>query len=171
MMNDIPIRSPTVSDFRCIEGTRVLPFDAPVVLIHGSNGTQRRALRSHLGICPYGQRAEYGASGRPLHLAPTVPRAGVRHSSSRRRRVPTSRNARAPLTVGGTRIDGPIALTEEAAKFYTERCYLDQASLGRLLEFYQARVGREESALAKFVNELLGLEKLDALRSGLSEAK
>ncbi len=75
-----------------------------------------------------------------------------------------------PLTVGGTRIEGPQALTEEAAKFYAERCYLDQASLGRLLEFYQARVGNEESALAKFVNELLGLEKLDALRDGLSDA-
>ena len=35
---------------------------------------------------------------------------------------------------------------------------------------YQAREGAEETALEKFVNELLGLEKLDSLRNGLSDA-
>jgi exonuclease SbcC len=74
------------------------------------------------------------------------------------------------MTVGGSRIEGTPALGGEAARFYTERCYLDQVSLGQLLELYQYREGKEESALARFVNELLGLEQLDALRSGLSDA-
>jgi len=74
------------------------------------------------------------------------------------------------MTVGGSRIDGAAALGLELAQFYAERCYLDQVSLGQLLELYQYREGKEESALARFVNELLGLEQLDALRSGLSDA-
>ena len=47
---------------------------------------------------------------------------------------------------------------------------LDQVSLGQLLELYQYSEGKEESALARFVNELLGLEQLDALRAGLDYA-
>jgi exonuclease SbcC len=39
-----------------------------------------------------------------------------------------------------------------------------------LLDLYQAREGSEQTALEKFVNELLGLETLDALVSGLSDA-
>jgi exonuclease SbcC len=74
------------------------------------------------------------------------------------------------MTVGGSRVEGAPALSGEAAQFYTERCYLDQVSLGQLLELYQYREGKDESALARFVNELLGLEQLDALRSGLSDA-
>jgi exonuclease SbcC len=75
-----------------------------------------------------------------------------------------------PLTVNGARLEGTPAFNDAAAKFYAERCYLDQASLGRLLDLYQAREGNEQTALEKFVNELLGLEKLDALRGGLSDA-
>lgn len=170
MMNDIPIRSLMVSDFRRIEGTRVLPFDAPVVLIHGSNGTGKTSVLSALELALTGSvRSMERQDDRYISHLPFLGQAyaTVRADVAEFLRAGTPG---APLTVGGTRIDGPIALTEEAAKFYTERCYLDQASLGRLLEFYQARVGKEESALAKFVNELLGLEKLDALRSGLSEA-
>src|SRR5690242_1587860 len=74
------------------------------------------------------------------------------------------------MTVGGSRIEGTPALDTVAAQFYTERCYLDQVSLGQLLDLYQYREGRQESALARFVNELLGLEQLDSLRAGLADA-
>ncbi|KRD07007.1 hypothetical protein ASE48_13860 [Mycobacterium sp. Root265] len=74
------------------------------------------------------------------------------------------------MTVGGSHIEGAPALNRNEAQFYTERCYLDQVSLGQLLDLYQYREGKEESALARFVNELLGLEQLDALRFGLADA-
>lgn len=75
-----------------------------------------------------------------------------------------------PLTVGVARTEGTPAFSTSAAQFYAERCYLDQASLSRLLDLYQDREGSNQSALEKFVNELLGLEKLDALPDGLREA-
>jgi exonuclease SbcC len=74
------------------------------------------------------------------------------------------------MTVGGSRIEGLPAMAKSAAQFYSERCFLDQASLGRLLELYEHTEGKEESALARFVNEILGLDQLDALRTGLHDA-
>ena len=74
------------------------------------------------------------------------------------------------MTVGGSRIEGSPALSPDARQFYAERCYLDQVSLGRLLELYQYRERTQESALGKFANELLGLDQLDALRNGLHDA-
>lgn len=170
MMTDVPIRSLTVSDFRRIEGTRVFPFDAPVVLIHGSNGTGKTSILSALELGLTGkvrsmerQDDRYTAHlpflGQP-YATVRVEVAGYLQAGS----------TGAPLTVNGARIDGMPALSENSARFYSERCYLDQASLGRLLELYQHREGKEESALARFVNELLGLENLDALRTGLQDA-
>jgi exonuclease SbcC len=169
-MSDVPIQKLMVSDFRRIEGTRVLPFDAPVVLIHGPNGTGKTSVLSALELALTGgvRSMERQDERYTAHL-PFLgqPYATVRADVAEYLQTGTPG---VPLTVGGTRIEGPRALTDKAAQFYSERCYLDQASLGRLLEFYQARVGNEESALAKFVSELLGLEKLDALRDGLSDA-
>jgi exonuclease SbcC len=169
-MFEAPIRSLIVSDFRRIEGTRVFPFDAPIVLIHGSNGTGKTSVLSALELALTGSvRSMERQDDRYAAHLPFLgqPYATVRASVADWLGVGTSG---LPLTVNGARIDGTPALYAEAAKFYSERCYLDQASLGRLLELYQFRAGKEESALARFVNELLGLEKLDALRSGLHDA-
>ena len=169
-MNDLPIRSLMVSDFRRIQGTRVLPFDAPVVLIHGPNGSGKTSILSALELAlTGGVRSMERQDERYVAHLPFLgqPYATVRAEVAGYLQAGTRS---APLTVGGNRIEGPRALSAKAAQFYSERCYLDQASLGRLLELYQARVGTEESALAKFVSELLGLEKLDALRDGLSVA-
>lgn len=169
-MSDVPIQKLMVSDFRRIEGTRVLPFDAPVVLIHGPNGTGKTSVLSALELAlTGGVRSMERQDDRYTAHLPFLgqPYATVRADVAG---YLQSGAPGVPLTVGGTRIDGPRALSDKVAQFYSERCYLDQASLGRLLEFYQAREGNEESALAKFVSELLGLEKLDALRDGLSDA-
>lgn len=169
-MNDVPIRTLTVSDFRRIKGTRVLPFDAPVVLIHGPNGTGKTSVLSALELAlTGGVRSMERQDDRYISHLPFLGQAYATVQADVAEYLQEGTPG-VPLTVGGARIEGTPALTDKAAQFYAERCYLDQASLGRLLEFYQARVGNEESALAKFVSELLGLEKLDALRSGLSEA-
>ena len=169
-MSDVPIRSLMVSDFRRIEGTRVLPLDAPVVLIHGPNGTGKTSVLSALefGLTGAVRSMERQYDRYTAHL-PFLgqPFATVRVDVADYLQAGTPG---APLTVNGARTDGTPAFTADTAKFYSERCYLDQASLGRLLELYQFHEEKEESALAKFVTELLGLEKLDALRSGLSDA-
>ncbi|WP_182376731.1 AAA family ATPase [Nocardioides sp. WS12] len=165
-MNERPLRSLTVADFRCIEGLRQFPLDAPVVLIHGPNGTGKTSLLSALEMALTGrvssmarQDETYTAhlpyKGQPFAMV----QAGVEGSV---RPEPTER-----MTIAGARVTGQPALDPEEARFYSERCYLDQSSLGRLLELYQLREGKQESLLARFVNELLGLEDLDSLRSGL----
>lgn len=169
-MSDVPIRRLMVSDFRCIEGTRDLPFDAPVVLIHGPNGTGKTSILSALELALTGhiRSMERQSDRYRAHL----PFFGQSYATVR---VDVADYLQAdtpgvPLTVNGARLEGTPAFSSEAANFYSERCYLDQSSLGRLLDLYQARERNEQTALEKFVNELLGLEKLDALRDGLSDA-
>ena len=67
-------------------------------------------------------------------------------------------------------IQGGSLLSGEVERFFSERCYLAQAALGRLLEIYQNANPREESALTRFVKDLLGLDALDALIDGLHPA-
>lgn len=169
-MSELPIRRLMVSDFRRIEGTRELPFDAPVVLIHGPNGTGKTSVLSALELALTGGiRSMERQSDRYRAHLPFLGQsyATVRADVAEYLQAGTTG---APLTVGGARLEGAPALTDAAAKFYAERCYLDQGSLGRLLDLYQSREGNEQTALEKFVNELLGLEKLDALRDGLKDA-
>ncbi|WP_159433821.1 AAA family ATPase [Cryobacterium flavum] len=170
MMSDVPIRRLMVSDFRRIEGTRELPFDAPVVLIHGPNGTGKTSVLSALELALTGsiRSMERHSDRYQAHL----PFLGQSYATVRADVAEyfQAGSPGTPMTVSGARQEGTPAFNAAAAKFYAERCYLDQASLGRLLDLYQAREGKEQTALEKFVNELLGLEKLDALRSGLSDA-
>ncbi|OHV00236.1 hypothetical protein BKN37_18425 [Mycobacterium talmoniae] len=159
-----------VSDFRRIEGTRELPFDAPVVLIHGPNGTGKTSVLSALELALTGHiRSMERQSDRYRSHLPFFGQlyATVRADVADYLQAGTPG---VPLTVNGARLEGTPAFNNSAAKFYAERCYLDQSSLGRLLDLYQAREGNQQTALEKFVNELLGLEKLDALRDGLSDA-
>lgn len=169
-MSDVPIRRLMVSDFRRIEGTRELPFDAPVVLIHGPNGTGKTSVLSALELALTGhiRSMERQSDRYRAHL----PYFGQSYATVRADVADylQARTAGIPVTVNGARLEGTPAFDNAAARFYAERCYLDQSSLGRLLDLYQAREGNEQTALEKFVNELLGLEKLDALRDGLSDA-
>lgn len=169
-MIELPIRSIFVSDFRRLEGHRTLPLDAPVVLVHGPNGAGKTSVLSALELALTGDIRSMRRHD-PRYTA-HLPFHGQEFATLR---VEVAEELAAndepvTMTVAGSRVDGAPALTREAAQFYTERCYLDQVSLGQLLELYQYREGKEESALARFVNELLGLEQLDALREGLSDA-
>jgi exonuclease SbcC len=169
-MTGLPLRSIFISDFRRLEGHRTLPLDAPVVLVHGPNGAGKTSVLSALELALTGEVRSMRRHD-PRYTA-HLPYHGQDFATVR---VDigdelAANNEPVTMTVAGSRIEGAPALSREAAQFYTERCYLDQVSLGQLLELYQYREGKEESALARFVNELLGLEQLDALRTGLSDA-
>lgn len=169
-MNDLPLRSISISDFRRLAGHRTLPLDAPIVLMHGANGTGKTSILAALEMGLTGQIRSMRRQD-PRYTA-YLPHIGQDFATIRvelAEKYAANRDA-GPLTVGGSRIEGPAALNETAAAFFSERCYLDQVSLGQLLELYQYSEGKEESALSRFVNELLGLEQLDALRAGLDYA-
>lgn len=169
-MSDAPIRSMFISDFRRVGGHRLLPLDAPIVLLYGPNGAGKTSVLSALELALTGEIRNMRRHD-PRYTA-HLPFHGQQFATLR---VDVSEELAAnaepvTMTVGGSRIEGSPALDSDAAQFYAERCYLDQVSLGQLLELYQYRVAKEESALARFVNELLGLEQLDSLRTGLSDA-
>ena len=59
-------------------------------------------------------------------------------------------------------------LTPSQCRFFTERAFLAQSTLGRLLEIYEESDVRDAaSPLTRFVKDLLGLDRLDALIEGL----
>ena len=60
-----------------------------------------------------------------------------------------------------------VALDHQLAAFFGERTYLPQSLLGQLLQIYQESGSGADSPLAKFVSDLLGLDRLDALEAGL----
>lgn len=168
-MTDWPLRSLKVADFRRLGGFRRIPLDAPIVLIHGSNGSGKTSVLSALEMALTGRVGSMERQD-PRYTA-HLPHTGQDFATvqvevaDHIRPTPMDR-----MTVGGSRVAGTPALDREKARFFSERCYLDQSSLGRLLELYQTREGKQETLLAKFINELLGLEQLDALRAGLNDA-
>ena len=71
------------------------------------------------------------------------------------------------MTVRQGTIEGSSIFEGDIARFFSERCYLAQSTLGRLLEIYQNAKPREDLPLTRFVKDLLGLDQLDALIEGL----
>lgn len=169
-MTPLPLRRVLISNFRRIGGSWELPLDAPIVLIHGANGSGKTSVLSAI---------EFGLTGaiRAMHRQDDRYTAHLPHRGSSFATIGVEiadddgrTHLPPPITVGGDEIKGLPALDPETGQFFTERAYLDQASLGQLLDLYQYKEGNQESALARFVNELLGLDQLDALRSGLHDA-
>lgn len=170
-MADFPLQRIEVEDFRRLNGPHTYDLDAPIVLIHGPNGSGKTSILSALELGLTGQVSGIDEDDNeqfkhlPYNEATgAVVRVKVRPNLARGADLER-------VTVSRTRgFSGPPAFRAEEARFYRERCYLDQASLGRLLEIYQDTDKAKESVLARFVNELLGLEHLDALRDGLFDA-
>ena len=169
-MIPLPLRRVLISNFRRIKGSWEIPLNAPIVLIHGANGSGKTSVLSAI---------EFGLTGvvRTMHRRDNRYTAHLPHRGSSFATIEVeiaddhgSVHLPPPITVGGDDIKGRPALDPETGQFFTERAYLDQESLGQLLDLYQYTEGNQESALARFVNELLGLDQLDALRSGLHDA-
>lgn len=165
------LKTLTIENFRSIRGTIVVPLDAPVVLIHGSNGMGKTSVLSAL---------ELGLTGTIAHLE---------RNQSRYQKYLTNFAAQSgsiQLTTGDIAADlgrplGSVDFSNETfkaepvlntqlASFFDQRCYLPQAVLGRLLEMYDEQKKGSHSELTQFVKELLRLDPLDALVDGLDHA-
>lgn len=165
------LRSLTVENFRSIRGPVHVSLDAPVVLIHGPNGAGKTSLLSAIELGLTRQVASLGRMdpGYIEHLP-------HKETGPEQCRIALSlgdvaSSVDAVLTVNGREILGQAALNPDDAHFFTERCYLAQSTLSRLLEIYQHQdARRSDSPLTRFVKELLGLERFDTLIDGLQSA-
>lgn len=160
-----------IENFRSLRGKVVIPLDAQVVLIHGTNGMGKTSVLSALELALTGKikhLADNGdayrsylttleTSGGSIQLTTTAPyREGARIGGS--------------LDFSNTSFTPAPLFNQDDAKFFSERCYLPQATLGRLLELYDDNKTHTTSPLTQFVKDLLGLEPLDSLVDGLFPA-
>lgn len=164
------IASLTVTDFRSLRGTVTVPLDSPVVLIHGRNGVGKTSLLTAM---------ELGLTGNLASLTRLDPqlRDHMVHKEA------ASKKASVSIGVHGLGVDFPAghfeiqdhkctgkpALNPLQTRHFSERCYLAQSTLTRLLEFYEDKAVNG-TALTRFVKELLGLDALDALINGLYDS-
>jgi DNA repair protein SbcC/Rad50 len=157
------LRSLSITDFRSISGTVVLPLDAQVVLVHGPNGTGKTSVVSAL---------ELALTGAISELPWPETRHLVHHGTSQATiELTTSSRQNPRFEINSSTATGTALLGSEDARFLSERCYLAQTTLGGLLDTYQTVEKRGESPLTRFVNELLRLDELDALIDGLAVVK
>lgn len=166
-MSAAQLSSITLTNFRSIKGTITVPLDAPIVLIHGANGAGKTSLLSAIELALTGQVVSLQRVD-PDYAAHLV----HKDAKSAELKIETSGLERneASLKVTANAIEGEALLGPDLARFYAERCFLAQSSLGRLLELYQDSAKRSDSALTKFVKDLLGLDHLDAIIDGLHDA-
>ncbi|AMV41751.1 AAA family ATPase [Paraburkholderia caribensis] len=170
-MNRVRLKNLVVENFRSLRGKVVIPLDAQVVLIHGTNGMGKTSVLSAL---------ELGLTGKIAHLAAEGPRYQSYLTTLDTGGGSITLTTTAPLAEGAANA-GALTFSDEAflpkplldadnARFFAERCYLPQATLGRLLEIYDDQKTGTTSPLTLFVKELLGLDPLDALVDGLDHA-
>ena len=170
-MNGVRLKNLTIKNFRSIRGQVDIPLDAQVVLIHGTNGMGKTSVLSAI---------ELGLTGRIAHLATNGPRYQSYLTTLDSEGGSIELSTTAPLAGGGD-VSGALSFSDSTfvptpildasnARFFSERCYLPQATLGRLLEVYDDKKTGSNSPLTLFVKELLGLDPLDALVDGLDYA-
>jgi exonuclease SbcC len=164
------LESITLTNFRSINAPVMIPLDAPVVLIHGQNGTGKTSILSGIelaltGDIPSLRRVDADYREHLIHKSATEARLDLLA-----RGLPSGQT-HASLMVRSNSISGPPLLDATMAKTYSERCYLAQASLGRLLEIYQGQDAKSSSSpLTLFVKELLGLDVIESIVDGLHDA-
>lgn len=163
------LKSLYVKDFRSIDGEVNISLDAPIVLIHGPNGAGKTSLLSAIelaltGAVPSLSRAE------PDYLS-YLPHKD-RPFGEVRLEIAADDGAlrNTDLRITTRAVTGNPILTEAEASFFSERSYLAQSTLGRLLEIYQHAAKKSDSPLTRFVKELLGLDRMEALIGGLHAA-
>jgi len=145
-------------------------MDSPVVLIHGRNGAGKTSLLTAM---------ELGLTGNLASLSRLDPqlREHLVHKEAASKKASVSIGVHGlgvdfpagHFDIDGSKLTGKSALDPVLTKHFTERCYLAQSTLARLLELYEDKAANG-TALTRFVKELLGLDALDALIDGLHDA-
>lgn len=158
------LHSLDITNFRSIRGTVHAPLDAKVVLVHGDNGAGKTSLLSAIELALTGrvlalERADLGYARHLLQRETQDGRIELQTTSLATNSFET--------LLKPTGITTSAMLPAGSAGFFSERCYLPQALLGQLLQIYQDSDSSPDSPLARFVTGLLGLDRLDAIETGL----
>ena len=164
------IASLTATDFRSLRGTVTVPMDSPVVLIHGRNGAGKTSLLTAMELGLTGNLASLSRLDPQLH-------DHLVHKEALSRKASVSIGVHGlgldfpagHFEIQGRKSTGKPALDPLLSRHFSERCYLAQSTLTRLLEFYEDKAVNG-TALTRFVKELLGLDALDALIDGLHDS-
>ncbi|MBY5493241.1 hypothetical protein E0H93_26475 [Rhizobium leguminosarum bv. viciae] len=163
------LKSLYMKDFRSVDGEVLVSLDAPIVLVHGPNGAGKTSLLSAI---------EMGLTG----AVPSLSRAEPDYLAYLPHKDKPFGQVRVDVeTANGDRLVGDMRVTAEGvvgtpvlgprqASFFSERSYLAQSTLGRLLEIYQHSDKKTDSPLTRFVKELLGLDRMEAIIAGLHSA-
>ncbi|QEH81574.1 AAA family ATPase [Sphingomonas sp. C8-2] len=164
-MSTAMLQSLDITNFRSIRGSVHAPLDAKVVLVHGENGAGKTSLLSAIELALTGrvialERADPAYAGQLLQRGATDGRISLQTTGLVDANLFETKLARAGVV-------SEALLPSIAASFFSERCYLPQALLGQLLQIYQDSDSSPDSPLARFVTELLGLDRLDAIETGL----
>ncbi|WP_413728238.1 AAA family ATPase [Sodalis sp. RH19] len=170
-MTDIRLKSLVIENFRSLRGKVVVPLDAQVVLVHGTNGMGKTSILSALELGLTGKIAHLAADGDAYRSYLTSLDTGGGSIAL----TSTSSQHEGGATEGSLVFSDKSFIADPLfgqgdAHFFAERCYLPQATLGRLLEIYDDQRTGSTSPLTLFVKELLGLDPLDALVDGLDPA-
>jgi exonuclease SbcC len=158
-MSHGPLRTLTITDFRGIrDSANPIALDAPVVLIHGTNGAGKSTVMAALELALTGATSGIEQRHHEHLVHRGRPRATVELVASKRT---------VEASIDRARIDTDPLLDLADRRVFAERCYLEQRTLGRLIEVYEASKEGFDSRLTAFVKDLLGLDELDALIEGL----
>lgn len=161
------LQSISIRNFRSIQGEVSLPLDAPVVLLHGPNGAGKTSVLAALELAITGTIPS-------MHRSDAAYWQHLVHKDASEASI-TLRTTGEDRPVYGTRFESGqrprpasgLPFGPDLAAFYSERCYLPQSRLGRLLDVYQHTEADADSALTRYVKDLLGLDHFDALIDGL----
>jgi exonuclease SbcC len=170
-MTDVLLRHLEVTNFRSIKGTIQAPLDAKVVLVHGENGAGKTSLLSAIELALTGrvislQRADPQYLSQLLNRSPVQGVANQGAISLQTEGLAGENSFQSVITQAGAQVRE--TLPSGSASFFSERCYLPQSLLGQLLQIYQESDSSPNSPLSRFVTELLGLDRLDAIETGLA---
>ncbi|WP_294200171.1 AAA family ATPase [uncultured Sphingomonas sp.] len=163
-MTGLLLKELDIVDFRSIRGHVHAPLDAQVVLVHGENGAGKTSLLSAIELALTGgvqslRRADPDYAEQLMHRSAASGSVTITTAGNAETRYSALLNAR------GIASSSPI--DHLLASFFSERSYLPQALLGQLLQIYQDAGDDADSPLARFVGELLRLDRLDAIEAGL----